>query len=127
MELKPRESVILVEEFDSQIKWYCDVLKFKVVKVFDVDFHYCNLENEAGIKLGIALASEMQVELKDRAQNSVILQFEVVDVKVFFAHIEKNGGTITGKASYNKKDELWYGSFADPEGNSHWVVDGNCP
>ena len=61
MELKPRESVILVEEFDSQIKWYCDVLKFKVVKVFDVDFHYCNLENEAGIKLGIALTSEMQV------------------------------------------------------------------
>jgi hypothetical protein len=61
MELKPRESIILVEEFDSQIKWYCDVLKFKVVKVFDVDFHYCNLENEAGIKLGIALASEMQV------------------------------------------------------------------
>jgi len=40
MELKLRETVILVEEFDAQIKWYFDMLEFKVVKVYEVDFHF---------------------------------------------------------------------------------------
>lgn len=127
MEVKPRETVILVDEFDSLIKWYCDVLQFKVVKVFDDEFHYCNLENDAGIKLAIGLASEMQVELHDRKHNSVILQFEVEEVKAFLEYIESNGGTIAAPAAYSEKDNFWFGSFADPEGNSHWVVDGNCP
>ena len=127
MEVKPRETIILVEDFDAQIKWYCDVLDFKVVKVFDVEFHYCNLENSAGIKIAIGLASEMQVELQDRAKNSVFIQFEVEDVKAFLEFVDANGGVITGPAAFSEKDNFWFGSFADPEGNSHWIVDSNCP
>ena len=127
MQLKPREAVILAEDFDALVQWYCDVLAFTVTKRFDDGIHYCNLENSAGIKLGIALASEMQVTLAYRLQNSVVLQFEVDDVQSFFEHITKHGGSVTGKASYNKKDEFWFGSFADPEGNPFWVIDGNCP
>ena len=127
MQLRPRESVILVEDFDAMVLWYQNTLGFKVKKRFDEGFHYCNLENDAGIKFGIALASEMQVSPKDRSQNSVVLQFEVDDVQAFFEHITKHGGSVTGKASCSEEDEFWFGSFADPEGNPFWVVDGNCP
>ena len=127
MELKPRETVILVEDFDLMINWYCEVLGFKVTKRFEDGFHYCNLESEAGIKLGIAVASEMQIELADRSKNSVVLQFEVDEVKAFLKYISEEGGSITGEASFNPKDKFWFGSFADPEGNSFWVVDANCP
>ena len=127
MQLRPRESVILVEDFDAMVLWYQNTLGFTVKRRFDEGFHYCNLENDAGIKFGIALASEMQVSPKDRSQNSVVLQFEVEDVQAFFEHITKHGGSVTGKASYNEEDEFWFGSFADPQGNSFWVVDGNCP
>ena len=127
MELKPRETVILVEDFDLMINWYCEVLSFKVTKRFEDGFHYCNLQNEAGIKLGIAVASEMQIELADRSKNSVVLQFEVDEVKAFLKYISEEGGSITGEASFNAKDNFWFGSFADPEGNSFWVVDAHCP
>ena len=127
MQLRPRESVILVEDFDSMVLWYQDTLGFTVKKRFDEGFHYCNLENDAGIKFGIALASEMQVSPKDRPQNSVVLQFEVDDVQAFLQHIEGQGGSITGEASYDSNDKFWFGSFADPEGNPFWIVDGNCP
>ena len=127
MELNPRETVILVEDFDLMINWYCEVLGFKVTKRFEDGFHYCNLESEARIKLGIAVASEMQIELTDRSKNSVVLQFEVDEVKAFLKYISEEGGSITGEASFNAKDNFWFGSFADPEGNSFWVVDAHCP
>ena len=127
MELKPREAVILVEDFDLMINWYCEVLGFKVTKRFEDGFHYCNLESEARIKLGLALASEMQIELADRSKNSIVLQFEVDEVKAFLKYISEEGGSITGEASFNAKDNFWFGSFADPEGNSFWVVDAHCP
>mgnify|MGYP000253470653 FL=1 len=127
MELNPRETVILVEDFDLMINWYCEVLGFKVTKRFEDGFHYCNLESEARIKLGIAVASEMQIELTDRSKNSVVLQFEVDEVKAFLKYISEESGSITGEASFNAKDNFWFGSFADPEGNSFWVVDAHCP
>ncbi len=127
MEVKPRESIILVNDFDGMKKWYCDVLNFQEVKIFDVDFHYANLENTAGIKLAIGLASEMGVELTDRSKNSVVLQFEVEDVKTFLEYASSHGASTVGEAMYSEKDDFWFGSFADPEGNAHWVVDPNCP
>ena len=62
MELKPRETVILVEDFDLMINWYCEVLGFEVTKRYEDGFHYCNLESEAGIKLGVALDFEFPLE-----------------------------------------------------------------
>jgi predicted enzyme related to lactoylglutathione lyase len=126
MEVRPRESIILVEDFDALVKWYCDVLDFVVKKRFD-EFHYCNIENASGIKIAIGLASEMDVELHDRKHNSIVLQFEVDDVVTFLTFVEEQGGLITGPAIYNEKDGFWFGSFADPEGNAHWVVDSQCP
>ncbi len=126
MEVRPRESIILVEDFEAQISWYCDILDFVVKKRFD-EFHYCNIENASGIKIAIGLASEMDVELHDRKHNSIVMQFEVDAVQSFLAFIGNNGGSIVGPAILNEKDSFWFGSFADPEGNAHWVVDGNCP
>ena len=69
----------------------------------------------------------MQVELHERKHNSVALQFEVEDVKACLDYVDSNGGTITSPATFSEKDNFWFASLADPEGNSHWVVDGNCP
>jgi len=127
MEIRPRETVILVANFSDLVEWYRDVLGFRVLKLFEDGYHYCNLENQSGIKLGIAAAEEMGVEPGESARNTVVLQFEVEDVKVFFAHLEQHGAMITGGPSFDPKDEFWFGSFADPEGNPFWVVDVNCP
>lgn len=126
MEVTPRESIILVAEFEAQISWYCKVMGFSIMKRFD-EFQYCNLENASGIRLAIAVAAEMKVELRDRASNSIVLQFAVEDVRKFLEWVETNGGTIVSQVTYNEKDAFWFGSFADPEGNTHWVVDFNCP
>ncbi|MBD3161999.1 MAG: hypothetical protein GF346_06880 [Candidatus Eisenbacteria bacterium] len=127
IEIHPRETVILANDFQALVAWYRDVLGFRVVKRFEEEFHYCNLETATGIKLGIGVAKEMGVAPEDRSKNTVILQFQVDDVKEFFVHLERNGGVVTFGPSFDKKDEFWYGGFSDPEGNPCWVVDANCP
>ncbi|MHC5211149.1 MAG: VOC family protein [Planctomycetota bacterium] len=127
MDIRSREPVILATDFSSLVAWYCDALGFSVVKRFEEHFHYCNLESASGVKLGIALAGEMGVEPADRSRNSVVLQFEVDDLKAFFAHVESAGGTITSGPSFDADAGFWFGGFADPEGNPFWVVDAKCP
>ena len=129
VELRPRETVILATGFSALVDWYRDALGFTVVQLFEDDLHFCNLETPSGIKIGIGIgdAAEMGVEPGDRQGNTVILQFEVDDVKELFAHLEQVGATITNGPSFSEQDGFWFGSFADPEGNPCWVVDKNCP
>jgi hypothetical protein len=61
MKIYPRESVVLAEDFQALVDWYKNVLSFKVTYIVDEDYHYCNLENENGIRLGIADVREMGV------------------------------------------------------------------
>jgi len=126
-EIRGRETVVLADDYDGLVKWYRDVLGFRVIRLFDDGFHYCNLETASGIKVGIALASEMGVTSTDRGAQRVILQFEVDDVREFFATIEGAGGTIVHPATFNEQDRFWFGAIADPEGNQCWVVDSQCP
>lgn len=127
IEIRPRETVILVNDFAGIVKWYQEVLGFQITQIFEEGFHYCNLETQSEIKIGIAPAQEVGVELRKRAANSILLQFEVDDVQDFFEYLKGNGATITGGPSFDQNDEFWFGSFADPEGNPYWVVDKNCP
>ena len=39
IEIRPREIVILAEDFDRLVAWYRDVLVFDVVRLFDDQFH----------------------------------------------------------------------------------------
>ena len=127
IELRPREPVVLAEDFHGLVAWYRDVLGFRVRRVFEDGLHYANLETAAGIELGIGLASEVQTEPGDRAAATVILQFEAEDVQALLEHIDANGGSVTFGPSFNAEDGFWFGAFADPEGNRSWVVDGACP
>lgn len=127
MEVKPRESVILAENFKAMIEWYQNVLNFKIKQMFEDDYHYCYLENSNGICIGIADAKEMGVTPNDRKNNTVLLQFQVADVKEFFSYLQKHNSTITLGPSLDEKDKFWYGGFEDLEGNPFWVVDINCP
>ena len=125
--ISPRETVILATDFSALVAWYRDILGFKVTNLFEDEYHYCNLETLSGIKIGIADAEEMGVTPVDRSKNTVIIQFEVEDIREFFDHLTKNSSTITFGPSFDKKGNFWYGGFSDPEGNPYWVVDKNCP
>ena len=127
IEIRPRETVILATDFEALVAWYRDGLGFAITDLFEDDYHYCTLETPSGIKIGIASAAEMEVEPTDRSLNTVVLQFEVDDLKEFFAHLEQVGGAITFGPSFDKNGEFWFGGFSDPEGNPCWVVDKNCP
>lgn len=127
IELRPRETVILASDYNKMVSWYRDTLGFAVTNDFSEDYHYCNLKTASGIQIGIASAAEMGVKPHDRSRNTVLLQFEVADVKTFFAHLERSGGSITFGPSFDEKGQFWYGGFSDLEGNPCWVVDENCP
>ncbi|MBC8366463.1 VOC family protein [bacterium] len=127
MDLRPRETVILAEDFTALVSWYRDALGFKVTRLFEDEYHYVNLESESGIQIGIASASEMGVEANDRSKNTVLMQYEVDDVKEFFEHLKSKGGKLTFGPSFDEKGGFWFGGVADPEGNPIWVVDKNCP
>ena len=127
MLLKPQESVIFAEDFQAMVEWYKTVFQLKVTHQVDDEYHYCNLENEAGVQIGIADANEMGVTLGDRKNNSVVLQFQVEDVKLFFDYLQEHGGNIAFGPSFDEKDKFWFGGFFDLEGNPFWVVDENVP
>ena len=99
-ELRPREAVIFASDFSAMIAWYRDVLGFKAVNLIEEGYHYCNLETSSGIKLGIASAEEMGVELVDRANNSGVLQFEDDDFRAVFTQPEQSGASITGGPTF---------------------------
>lgn len=126
-EIRPRDIVVLAEDFDAQVRWYCETLGFVVRKRIDDGFHWCDLETPTGLRLGIASAQEMGVQPKDRENNSVVMQIEVDDLRAFFEHVKGAGGAITGGPSHSPDGDFWFGQFADPEGNPCWVVDKNCP
>ncbi|MFC1996763.1 VOC family protein [Chloroflexota bacterium] len=127
IQIRPRETVILATDISVLVDWYRDVLGFTINQLIDDDFHYCHLETRSGIKIGIADANEMGVEPIDRNGNTILLQFEVDDLPKFFEYLKTKGASITGGPSFDAKDEFWFGSFCDPEGNPIWVVDKNCP
>ncbi len=127
VEIQPRETVILASDFAPLVAWYRDVLGFREVRRFEDGYHYANLENGAGIRLGIASAQELGVVPTDRSQNSVVVQFQVDNRAEFFAHLSESGGTVTAGPSFDPKLKFWFGGFSDPEGNPFWVVDKDCP
>jgi uncharacterized glyoxalase superfamily protein PhnB len=127
MRIHARETVIFAEDFPALVEWYKNVLGFEVTYRVEDGYHYCNLENETGIRIGIASAKEMGVTPGDRRNNTVVLQFQVADVKRFFAYLGEQGAGITFGPSYDERDKFWYGGFHDLEGNPFWVVDENCP
>lgn len=127
MKLKQIESVIFAEKWSRLIDWYVEVLGFEIEMRVETDYHYCVLKHTDGAQLGIADAKEMSVDPRNRPNNSVLLQFQVPDVKALLAHISEQGGSTTFGPSFDKQDEFWFGGFNDLEGNPFWVVDENCP
>ncbi|MEM7168451.1 MAG: VOC family protein [Planctomycetota bacterium] len=127
MEVRPRETVILAADFDALVRWYQEALGFAVTQRIEDGFHYCHMQTDSGIRIGIAAAQEMGVKSVDRANNSVVLQLEVDDLREFFTQVQQRGAAITGGPNFNQADSFWFGAIADPEGNPIWVVDQNCP
>ena len=119
--------MILAENFQALVDWYQDVLGFNVTRLVETDYHYCNLENESGIRLGIAPAKEMGVRPNDRKSNTVVLQFQVADVPGFLEKVREKGGDINFGPSLDKNEGFWFGGYSDLEDNPFWVVDENCP
>jgi|GEM_PF-5298973 catechol 2,3-dioxygenase-like lactoylglutathione lyase family enzyme len=49
--IRPRELVILADDFAKLYAWYRDVLGFKVTKLFDDDYHYSTWKQTQASKL----------------------------------------------------------------------------
>ena len=127
LEIRPRELVIFATNFSGLVDWYKNILGFTVTNRVEDGFHYCNLQTQTGIKIGIADSEDMGVVPGDRKNNTVVLQIEVDNVKKLFSYLKEKDVKITGGPSFDEKDKFWFGSFLDLEGNSIWVVDKNCP
>jgi len=126
-DLKPRETVILADDFHAMVGWYRDVLGFSVSRLFENGVHFANLETASGIRIGIGMAKEVDVEPGDRSGNTVLMQFEVDDVASLLSHVAACGGRVDHGPAFSEADGFWFGAFADPEGNPCWVVDAACP
>jgi uncharacterized glyoxalase superfamily protein PhnB len=85
------------------------------------------METDSGIKIGIASAKEMDMVPGKRANNTVVLQIEVDDLKELYTHMKEHGVTELNGPFFDKKNGFWFGGFSDVEGNPCWVVDKNCP
>jgi predicted enzyme related to lactoylglutathione lyase len=128
MTVRPRENVIIAVDAAALTKWFVEVLDFKIVRQELEHYTYYNLQNEAGVLIGIADAKQMGVEPHEEKKNATtLMQFEVDDVEAFFQHLRSNGGVVTFGPSFDEGYGFYYGGFADPEGNPYWVVDKNCP
>jgi len=127
IEINPREIVILAENFHSLVNWYKDILNFKETDLYEDEYSYCNLQTESGIKIGFADMKEMGVKNPNRRNNTIILQIEVNDVNSLFNYLKEQNGSILFGPSFNEKENFWYGSFTDLEGNEIGVVDKNFP
>ncbi len=127
MRLTPREIVILADDYDAMVKFYTDVLGFRIAKTFSDGYQYCNLETETGIRIGIAPAAEVGVTPRDRTSNTVLLQVGVPDVPLFFQQLQRAGATVIFGPSFDETGKFWFGGIADLEGNPIWVVDEDCP
>lgn len=125
MIIRPRETVILADDFDALVSWYRDVLGFDVKARYATPT-YANLETESGIRIGIAPAKDVDVTPGDRKNNTVVQQVEVVDVGAFVDHVRANGGTCI-YGPHKDPSGFEFGAVADPEGNQIWVVDERCP
>ena len=123
-------AVIVEDQGRSLIKgkeYYKIRITFKQEGGGDEQRQHRVLDTERDEAAEDADAQEMGVVPGDRRNNTVVLQFEVDDVRELFAHLKQTGASITNEPTFNKQDGFWFGAFADPEGNPYWVVDQNCP
>lgn len=127
MDIRPRESVILADDYDALVAWYQTALGFELEKSFDGGFKYANLRSTGGVRIGVAPACEVGVEPRDRSRASVLLQVEVDDVRELLGALPALGGKVTLGPAHDEDGGFWFGGFADPEGNGWWVVDKDCP
>ncbi|MDB4775652.1 MAG: VOC family protein [Phycisphaera sp. TMED9] len=119
--IRPRETVILARDFDRLVTWYQTALDFRVIKRFD-ELPYANLETTGGVAIGIGAAPP---ELA-HADATLIAQIETDDVAALLQRVLAAGGAAQGPER-DSGAGFSFGSFRDPEGNSWWVVDADCP
>lgn len=125
--VRPRETVILAKDRERLIRWYRDLLGFRITAKYESEYHYYNMETQSGIKIGIGDLDEMSISPAEPRMNAVLLQIEVDDVRAFMADIDRSDGATVFGPSYNEEDGFWFGAINDPEGNQIWVVDPQCP
>jgi predicted enzyme related to lactoylglutathione lyase len=119
--IRPREIVILARDFERLVAWYQTALDFQLTKQFD-ELPYANLETEGGVAIGIGSAPPGITN----GEATLIAQIETDDVAALLQRVLAAGG-LTHGPDRDAAAGFCFGSFRDPEGNSWWVVDSDCP
>jgi len=122
MRLQLMNAVVQAEDYEGLKNWYMQALDLELSEEWTEKFHYAELVRDGRLVFGIADAREMGIEPGDRKRATVMPQLNVDDVKAFLAQVKERGGTVPFGPSYDEDLDLWFGGFADIEGNPVWVV-----
>ena len=122
MKLELLNAVVLAEGYERLKSWYIDALDLTLEEEWTEKFHYAELARDGKLVVGIASAAEMNTTPGDRKAATVLAQINVDDVKAFLERIRERGGDVPFGPSCDSDLDLWFGGFADIEGNISWVV-----
>ena len=122
MKYELMNAVILAEDYEKLKAWYMEALDLELKQEWTEKFHYAELVKDGRFVVGIGLAKEMGVTPGDRKAATVYPQFNTDDTKALLAQVKERGGEVPFGPSYDEGLDLWYGGFADIEGNQCWVV-----
>lgn len=115
--------MILAENYEELIEWYIKTFDLTIKDKIEEGDEYTELEQAGKLIVGIAKANEMGVKPSTPRNNTVIIQFSVVDINKFFDRVRETGGKVLFGPSLDEKGGYLYGGFADIEGNQIWVVE----
>ena len=118
--LRARETVVLARDHGRLVRWYVEVLDFRIVRTFE-ELPYTNLEC-GGVHLGIGAAPPEAAAI----DGTVVPQIETDDVTALLRRVHAHGGSVDGPHR-DRVRGFDFGAFRDPEGNVWWVVDADCP
>jgi len=122
MRLELLNAVVLAEDYPRLRDWYVKALDLELKEEWSDRFHYAELVKDGRFVVGIADAKEMKVAPGDRKNQAVVAQFNVEDIRTFLERVKAAGGTVPFGPSHDPDLDLWFGGFADVEGNPAWVV-----
>ena len=122
MKLELMNTVLMAEDYAKMRDWYIAALDLELKQEWTDDYHYAELVRNGRHVIGIADTAEMKVEPCTPRRNSTVMQLQVDDIDALFARVREHGGDVKGPQT-EEKENFRYGGFADPEGNSVWVVE----
>ncbi|MHA7832691.1 MAG: VOC family protein [Flagellimonas sp.] len=104
-------AVILANDYKAMIAWYMDVFDLKILYKEEKPLRYIELGFDQEIMLGLVPKEEHREKSIHARNNSILLQFEVVDVSAIIDKVTMHGGSVIHH--HEKLDNMIYAIIRD--------------